>query len=147
MDFDNVTSHRIITGISRAVALDVHFSLGFIFWSDVTENKIKRSCIDGTNITIINDKVGVCDGLAVDWKSSQIYWTDTTNNSISVSDLEGNNIRILISASLDQPRGIVLDPEQGYVNKIHIHSLMTYTLVHDLSYFHTRIMQVMGTKF
>ena len=112
MDFDNVTSYQIITGITRAVAVDVHFSLGYIFWSDVTENKIKRSCSDGTNVTIINDNVGVCDGLAVEWKSSQLFWTDTTNNTISASDLEGNNIRILVSASLDEPRGIALDPEQ-----------------------------------
>ena len=113
LDFDNATSYQIITGISRAVAVDIHFSLGYIFWSDVTEYKIKRSCIDGTNITIINDKVGVCDGLAVEWKSSKLYWTDTTSDAISVSDLEGNNISTLVSASLDEPRGIVLDPEQG----------------------------------
>lgn len=113
LDFDNVTSTPIITGISRAVSLDVHLSLGYIFWTDVTEKKIKRSCIDGTNITVINDTIGVCDGLAVDWKSSQLYWTDTTSDTISVSDLEGNNTRILVSVSLDEPRGIVLDPEQG----------------------------------
>lgn len=113
LDFDNVTSYQIITGISRAVAVDVHFTLGYIFWSDVNEKKIKRSCIDGTNVTTINNNVGVCDGLAVEWKSSHLYWTDTTSNTISVSDLEGNNTRILVSASLDEPRGIVLDPEQG----------------------------------
>lgn len=113
LDFDNVTSNPIITGISRAVSLDVHLSLGYIFWTDVTEKKIKRSCIDGTNITVIHDTIGICDGLAVDWKSSQLYWTDTTSDTISVSDLEGNNTRILVSVSLDEPRGIVLDPEQG----------------------------------
>ena len=113
LDFDNVTSYDIITGTSRAVPVDVHFTLGYIFWSDVTENKIKRSCIDGTNVTIINNNVGVCDGLAVEWMSSQLYWTDTTYNTISVSDLEGNNTRTLVFASLDEPRGIALDPEQG----------------------------------
>ena len=113
LDFDNVTSYDIITGISRAVPVDVHFTLGYIFWSDVRENKIKRSCFDGTKLTIIKDNVGVCDGLAVEWISSQLYWTDTTYNTISVSDLEGNNTLILVSASLDEPRGIALDPEQG----------------------------------
>ena len=49
----------------------------------------------------------------MEWKSSQLYWTDTTNDRISVSDLEGNNTRIVVSIGLDQPRGIVLDPEQG----------------------------------
>lgn len=113
LDFDNVTSQPLITSTPRAVAIDVHFRLGYIFWSDVTEHKIKRSCIDGTNITVINNNAGVCDGLAVQWQSSQLYWTETTNNTISVSDLEGNNTRIIVSASLDEPRGIVLDPEKG----------------------------------
>ena len=113
LDFDNDTSTALVTSITRAVAIDVHFRLGYVFWSDVTEKRIKRSCIDGTNITVINNNVGVCDGLAVEWKSSLLYWTDTTNNYISVSDLEGNNSRVIVSASLDEPRGLVLDPEQG----------------------------------
>ena len=112
LDFVSVTSHAIVSG-SRVVAVDVHFSLGYIFWSDVAEFKLKRSCIDGTNVTIINNNVGVCDGLAVEWMTSQLYWTDTTNDSIWVSDLEGNNPRILVYTGLDEPRGIALDPEHG----------------------------------
>ncbi|XP_022793576.1 P-selectin-like [Stylophora pistillata] len=44
---------------------------------------------------------------------NQLYWTDTTDDVIRVSDLEGKNTRILISLGLDEPRGIVLDPERG----------------------------------
>ena len=112
LDFASATSHSIVSG-SRVVAVDVHFSLGYIFWSDVAEFKLKRSCIDGTNVTIINNNVGVCDGLAVEWMTAQLYWTDTTNDSIWVSDLEGNNPRILVYTGLDEPRGIALDPEHG----------------------------------
>ena len=113
LDFDNAKRTALITSITGAVAIDVHFRLGYVFWSDIAEQRIKRSFIDGTNITVFNNNVGVCEGLAVEWKSSLLYWTDTTHNSISVSDLEGNNSRVIVSASLDQPRGLVLDPEQG----------------------------------
>ena len=110
LDYNNATFYPIISNLSRAVAIDVHFSLGYIFWSDYIERNIKRANIDGTNIIVLHNNIGECFGLAVEWRSSQLYWTDEINNTISVSDLEGNNIRILISLNLDEPRGIVLDP-------------------------------------
>ncbi|XP_066030607.1 sushi, von Willebrand factor type A, EGF and pentraxin domain-containing protein 1-like isoform X7 [Pocillopora verrucosa] len=113
LDFDNNTSSQIISGLSRVIALDVHYSLGYIFWTDVSDLNIKRSCIDGTNVTIIHSTTGTCDGLAVEWMRYQLYWTDTTDDVIRVSDLEGKNTRILISLGLDEPRGIALDPERG----------------------------------
>ena len=105
----------IISGLTRAVAIDIHFSLGYIFWSDVTEQNIKRFRIDLASTTTIITDVGVCDGLAVDWRSSQLYWTDTTYDNISVSDLDGNNQRTLFSLGLDEPRGIALDLDSGFM--------------------------------
>ena len=113
LDFDNNSSSQIISGLSRVLALDVHYSLGYIFWADVLDLNIKRSCIDGTNVTVIHSTTGTCDGLAVEWMRYQLYWTDTTDDVIRVSDLEGKNTRILISLGLDEPRGIALDPERG----------------------------------
>lgn len=113
LDFGNATSYPIISNLSGANAIDVHFSLGYIFWSEITELNIKRANMDGTNITVIHNNT-VSYGLAVEWRSSQLYWTDR-NGTISVSDLEGNNKRILLLLSVDQPGGIVLDPERRYV--------------------------------
>lgn len=112
MDYNNATIHPVIWKVTRPVAIDIHFSPGYIFWSDAVEQNIKRANIDGKNITIIHENTG-CEGLAVEWKSMQLYWTDNTNNSISVSGLEGNNRRFLISSSLDGPSGIMLDPYHG----------------------------------
>ena len=84
-----------------------------MFWSDVTELNIKRSRIDGSSVTVIISNIGVCDGLAVEWRTSQLYWSDTTHDSISVSDLSGNNQRSVISAGLDEPRDVAVDPDSG----------------------------------
>ncbi|KAL9960479.1 hypothetical protein ACROYT_G033945 [Oculina patagonica] len=113
LDFKTPSAHHIIGGLSRAVAIDVDYSLGYIFWSDVTELNIKRANIDGSCITVIHNNIGVCEGLAVEWNTSQLYWTDKTNGTISVSDFEGNNKTILVSSNLDEPRGIVLDHDSG----------------------------------
>ena len=114
LDYKTSAAHSVVSGLTRAIAVDVHFSLGYIFWSDVSEQNIKRSSTDGSGLTTIISGIGVCDGLAVEWRTSQLYWTDTTSNAISVSDLSGNNQRSLISLGLDQPRDIALDPDSGY---------------------------------
>ena len=111
IDYTTAAVHSIISGLTRAVAIDIHFSLGYIFWSDVIEKNIKRFRIDIASTTSIITGIGVCDGLAVDWRTSQLYWTDMTYDRISVSDLNGNNQRTLISLGLDKPKAIALDPE------------------------------------
>lgn len=103
----------MVTGLTRAVALDVHFEKRYIFWSGVSERNIKRSGIDGSSITTIITNVGVCDGLAVQWITSELYWTDTTQDTISKSDLSGNNQQTVLSLGLNKPRDIALDPDKG----------------------------------
>jgi len=114
MDYNTGALSSVVSGLSRAVAIDVHFSLGYIFWSDVTDLNIKRFRISFAGTTTIITGIGVCDGLAVDWRASQLYWTDTTKDTISVSDLDGNNQRVLISSGLAKPRAIALDLDNRY---------------------------------
>ena len=80
------------------------------------EQNIKRFHIDAASTTTIITGIGVCDGLAVDWRASQLYWTDATHDTISVSDLNGNNPSLLISSDLDQPRAIALDLDNRYIS-------------------------------
>ena len=112
-NYKTSATHSVVSGLKRAVALDVHFSMGYIFWSDVRERNIKRSGIDGSGMTTIINNIGVCDGLAVQWRTSELYWTDTTSDTISISDLAGNNPRSVLSLGLDKPRDIALDPDSG----------------------------------
>ena len=112
MDYKNATIYPIISNLLKATAIDYHFNLGYIFWSDDSEYDIKRSNMNGTDIRKVLPNIGICYGLAVDWRSSQLYWTHLISDMIFVSDLDGNNKRVLIS-SLDHPVAIVLDPERG----------------------------------
>ena len=109
IDYTTAAVHSIISGLTRAVAIDIHFTLGYIFWSDVTEKNIKRFRIDMASTTTIITGIGVCEGLAVDWRTLQLYWNDITYDRISVSDLNGNNQRTLISSGLDKPGAIAPD--------------------------------------
>ena len=116
MDYKTSALSPVVSGLTRAVAIDFHFSLGYLFWSDVTELNIKRFNVEAASTTTIITSIGVCDGLAVDWRASQLYWTDTTYDTISVSDLDGNNQGLLISSGLYEPRAIALDLDNRYCN-------------------------------
>ncbi|XP_022793582.1 P-selectin-like [Stylophora pistillata] len=112
LDYNNNASHSLISTLSSPEAVDFHYELGYMFWSDKRERNIKRSNMDGTNITVIQ-VIADCYGLAVEWNSMQLYWTDWRNRSISVSDLEGNNRRVFNCSISGSPIGIVLDPHEG----------------------------------
>ena len=111
MNIQTSSINSVVLGLTRAVAIDYHFNLGYVFWSDVTEHNVKRLHLDTDTKTTIISNIGVCDGLAVHWRTSQLFWTDTTYNTISVSDLDGNNQVAIVSSGLDKPRGIALDPD------------------------------------
>ncbi|CAH3164729.1 unnamed protein product [Pocillopora meandrina] len=115
MNIQTSSINSVVLGLTRAVAIDYHFNLGYVFWSDVTEHNIKRLHLDTDTKTTIISNIGVCDGLAVHWRTSQLFWTDTTYNTISVSDLDGNNQVAIISSGLDEPRGIALDPDNSFM--------------------------------
>ncbi|ELU10017.1 hypothetical protein CAPTEDRAFT_221406 [Capitella teleta] len=56
------------------------------------------------------------NGLAVDWVSGNLYWTDALYNWISVSRTEDNSVyRHLITTGLDNPQGIAVYPEKGWM--------------------------------
>ncbi|XP_066030106.1 low-density lipoprotein receptor-related protein 6 isoform X2 [Pocillopora verrucosa] len=115
MNIQTSSINSVVLGLTRAVAIDYHLNLGYVFWSDVTEHNIKRLHLDTDTKTTIISNIGVCDGLAVHWRTSQLFWTDTTYNTISVSDLDGNNQVAIVSSDLDKPRGIALDPDNNFM--------------------------------
>ena len=90
IDYDLTTTLTILSNLTRTAFIDVHVNLSYIFWSDETEQNIKRSNLNGSDIRIIINKTEAHDGLAVQWKTTQLYWTDALYGIISVSDLEGN---------------------------------------------------------
>jgi len=69
---------------------------------------------DGTahdTSSLVEENIKTPDGLAVDWVHDNLYWTDTGKNCIEVLSLNNPVWRtVLISANLDEPRAIVVDP-------------------------------------
>ncbi|XP_077998234.1 uncharacterized protein LOC144451304 [Glandiceps talaboti] len=47
--------------------------------------------------------------------ANKVYWTDQSYNWIMIADYDGNNVHPLIYTNLDRPRGLVVQPIQGYL--------------------------------
>jgi len=104
-------SAKLIKHLHSAIAIDFHYQLGYIYWTDLSQDIIHRARMDGSNMTtIISTGLEGPGGMAVDWVAGKLYWSDSEKERIEVSDLEGNNRTVMFSAGLDRPRAIVLDP-------------------------------------
>lgn len=105
----------VVSGLEDAAAVDFVFSRGLIYWSDVSEEAIKRINFNkaGSNQDVVISGLVSPDGLACDWLGEKLYWTDSETNRIEVSNLDGSLRKVLFWQELDQPRAIALDPARG----------------------------------
>ena len=105
-----------------------------LFWSKSGE--LWRSHLDGSEaLLLLNRDIDVVgrfstpilyffsscyyciDDIAVDWITNKLYWTDDGLDRIGVLDLELGYYSILIDTGLDtRPRGIIVDPINGYIS-------------------------------
>ncbi|XP_051910993.1 low-density lipoprotein receptor-related protein 6 [Hippocampus zosterae] len=109
----------VVGGLEDAAAVDYVFSRGLIYWSDVSEEAIKRTALDraggGGAVHTVVPGLASPDGLACDWLAAKLYWTDSETNRIEVSELDGSLRKVLFWQELDQPRAIALDPARGFM--------------------------------
>ncbi|XP_065904062.1 pro-epidermal growth factor-like [Dysidea avara] len=108
VNFDGTGHQTIVSGLSNGVAIDFDYFNGRIYWSDVNHGHIRSAPLStGSPIITLASGLSVPDGLAIDWINNKVY---SGRNKLEQSDLNGNYRRTLISRSLDEPRGIALDP-------------------------------------
>ncbi|KAL6038747.1 hypothetical protein STEG23_008240, partial [Scotinomys teguina] len=105
----------VVGGLEDAAAVDFVFGHGLIYWSDVSEEAIKRTEFNKTESVqnVVVSGLLSPDGLACDWLGEKLYWTDSETNRIEVSNLDGSLRKVLFWQELDQPRAIALDPSSG----------------------------------
>ena len=108
-------------GLEDAIAVDFCYAEGFVFWADVSLEKIKRIRVT-RDTRKVEDVISVglkkSEGLAVDWISKKLYWTDCRDsdrkrNRIEVANLDGTNRKVLFWKNLGLPRAIAVDPHKG----------------------------------
>nr|XP_010969732.1 low-density lipoprotein receptor-related protein 2 isoform X1 [Camelus bactrianus] len=114
----------ILQGLGNAVAVDFDRVEKRLYWLDIENKVIERMFLNKTNReTVIKHNLPGTESLAVDWVTRKLYWVDSYLNCLSVSDLDGRYRRKLAEHCMDanntfcfdNPRGIALHPQYGYV--------------------------------
>ncbi|XP_019616097.1 PREDICTED: deleted in malignant brain tumors 1 protein-like [Branchiostoma belcheri] len=113
----NVTSGQKtslpVGNVSRPFALDFDYKNDYIYWTG--NGKILQAHRNGTGKRELLDNNITAGGLALDLAGHNIFWTDVGRKTISAARIDGSYQKTLISADLDQPRVIVLQPSNGYM--------------------------------
>lgn len=130
--FDSSYYVELVPDQKGAVALDFDFNSGYIFWTDVIEEEIRRAKMEeNPKVEVVaNISVDTPDGIAVDWINKKLYWTDTGNDMIEVADFDGTNRLELIKTGLQEPRAIVVHPFIGYVEEYSLINLKRNIEIH-----------------
>lgn len=114
-------SRTLISGLKNTIALDLFYSdtEGYIFWTDVVDEKIYRGTIINNTVTnvdvVVQTGLATAEGLAVDWIGRNIYWVESNLDQIEVADMQGISRRTLVAGDMDNPRAISVDPRYGYL--------------------------------
>ena len=116
----------IVRRQERIVSIDFDAYHNFVFWIDGAEKRVKRSYIPGVqpdaeighpqNLQQVGQN-GKPMALAFDWVGQNLYWTEVegTNGRIYAATADGRYPMALIETKLDEPTGIAVDPELGYM--------------------------------
>ncbi|VDN01921.1 unnamed protein product [Thelazia callipaeda] len=88
-----------------------------LFMIDGDMGVIRRCNPDGTEMEIfVEESVKlVSEALAVDWLNRNLYWLDSNVAQIKMQSLSKKGRQIVVANELKQPRGLALDPDDGYM--------------------------------
>ncbi|CAF3615117.1 unnamed protein product [Adineta steineri] len=99
----------------RAVGISIDCQQQFIYFTETSGKTIQRMKYDGTDQKIILDGLGSPEGIAIDWVSRLVFWTDSSLKRLEVAKLDGSLRKILLDKNIQNPRGIAVNPELGYI--------------------------------
>ncbi|XP_019628305.1 PREDICTED: uncharacterized protein LOC109472881 isoform X1 [Branchiostoma belcheri] len=99
------------------IGVAFHWQKQMLFCTDVQSNAISRTYLNDTRQSelIVDQNLVTPESLAVDWIGDNLFWTDTGRRVIEMSKLDGSHRRTFLSVDLDKPRGLAVDPINGYL--------------------------------
>ncbi|UJR28460.1 hypothetical protein I4U23_009700 [Adineta vaga] len=112
----NNGDHRILyVPKMRAVGISVDCRQQFVYFTDTSGKTIQRIKYDGTEQKIILSGLGSPEGITIDWVSRLVFWTDSALKRLEVAKLDGSLRKVLLDKNIQNPRGIAVNPELGYI--------------------------------
>ncbi|KAL0271000.1 UNVERIFIED_CONTAM: hypothetical protein PYX00_008246 [Menopon gallinae] len=106
----------VVSRRARFVGLDFDAQDQHIYYSDVLQDVIYRTHLNGTGreIVLASQNEGV-EGLAVDWAAKNLYYIDSRKGTLNVLSMRNVTYRRTLLKNLKRPRAIVVHPNKGYI--------------------------------
>ncbi len=111
----------LITGLTGPLSIALDLVKGKIYWTDqgwdrftgaITESKVQRANLNGSNVQDIVTGLGTAEGIALDTAMGKVYWTDAEVGTIQRANLNGSNVEDLVNGTRT-PSDIALDTAGG----------------------------------
>lgn len=99
----------------RAVGISIDCLQQYVYLTDTSAKTIQRMKYDGSDQKIILSGLGSPEGIAIDWVSRLVFWTDSSLKRLEVATLDGTLRKVLLDKNIQNPRGIAVNPELGYI--------------------------------
>ncbi|XP_042888358.1 low-density lipoprotein receptor-related protein 2-like isoform X1 [Penaeus japonicus] len=114
LDLDLTMYSQVYEGFKQSIAIAYDPIDDMVFWS--TDEGVYRIPRRGGTIPsiVVNEGVGMVEGLAVDWLGRNLYMTDSEGEQVLVCSLDGTSCHVLVS-NISYPRGIQLDLVNRFV--------------------------------
>ncbi len=103
---------NVMEGLSRPIGVSVDSAAGHVYWAEDQGNRIVRSRVDGTEVTVLLTDRSLPQFLVVHPDEGRMYWTQWTQG-LFAADLDGGNVAHLIDQDTNQTSGLTLDTETG----------------------------------
>lgn len=85
-----------------------------VYWSDVTDDNIKRADLDGSNVeTVIDMGLTSATDAFVSGGAGHLFWTDQAAGTVKRADLDGSNIQTIASGQ-NSPIGVFVSGQVVY---------------------------------
>ena len=117
MNLDGSGKRIVVPNLFNIHGMDFDILTNMVYWCEVNEGTIYRANIDCDGRELIVSGLVNPEEVVIDWLNRTLYWCDFGNGRIEYSELDGTDRRLLLqlSASNDQPRGMAIDPFDGYL--------------------------------
>ena len=116
VNLNNRRPRTILKGLHNAVALDIHWRSGEIYWSDYSMHVIKKATINGSlEQDVVRWGLQNPTGLAVDWVHNLLFWSDSELRRVDVANLDGSMPTTIAHTDLEKPRDVAVHPGKAFV--------------------------------
>lgn len=101
-------------GLKKPMRIVLDPKKGYMYWSEIGSKTIKRAGMDGSNPTVLLDKVGRVNSLAIDYEKRCIYWAATDPSAIEYAHLDGTNRKAILGNNIPFPYALTLYMDRVY---------------------------------